>query len=69
MGRRTAVWKTALGGGLAGTLPRLDAFIDHGDAILNRVRHRAAIHSLIYLTLFSPLLVGAIVALALAAPN
>jgi len=56
MGRRTAVWKAALWGGIAGTLPDLDAFIDHGDAILNMVRHRAETHSLIYLTLFSPLL-------------
>ncbi len=56
MGRRTAVWKAALWGGVAGTLPDLDAFIDHGDAILNMVLHRAETHSLIYLTLFSPLL-------------
>ncbi|HMP10513.1 metal-dependent hydrolase [Hydrogenophaga sp.] len=56
MGRPTAVWKAALWGGVAGTLPDLDAFIDHGDAILNMVLHRAETHSLIYLTLFSPLL-------------
>ncbi len=56
MGRRTAVWKAALWGGIAGTLPDLDAFIDHGDDLLNMVLHRAESHSLIYLTLFAPLL-------------
>lgn len=53
MGRRTAAWKAALWGGVAGTLPDLDAFIDHGDAILNMVRHRAESHSLLYLALAS----------------
>ncbi len=56
MGRRTAVWKAALWGGVAGTLPDLDAFIDHGDPILNMVRHRAESHSLFFLTLAAPLL-------------
>ena len=56
MGRRTAVWKAALWGGIAGTLPDLDAFIDYGDAILNMTRHRAESHSLFYLTLAAPLL-------------
>jgi len=59
MGRRTAVWKAALWGGIAGTLPDLDALIDHGDALLNMVLHRAESHSLFYLTLLSPLLAGA----------
>lgn len=53
LGRRTAVWKAALWGGVAGTLPDLDALYDHGDAILNMVLHRAASHSLLYLTLLS----------------
>lgn len=53
MGRRTAVWKAALWGGIAGTLPDLDTFIDHGDAILNMVLHRSESHSLFYLTAFS----------------
>jgi inner membrane protein len=61
MGRRTAVWKAALWGAVAGTLPDLDALIDHGDAILNMVLHRAESHSLMYLTLLAPLL-GALVA-------
>lgn len=56
MGRRTAAWKAALWGGVAGTLPDLDALIDHGDAILNMVLHRAESHSLLFLTLLSPLL-------------
>ena len=56
MGRRTAVWKAALWGGIAGTLPDLDVLIDHGDPVLNMVRHRAESHSFFYLTLFSPLL-------------
>lgn len=56
MGRRTAAWKAALWGGLAGTLPDLDALVDHGDAILNMVLHRAESHSLFFLTLLSPLL-------------
>jgi len=56
MGRRTATWKAALWGAIAGTLPDLDAFIDHGDAVLNMVLHRGESHALFYLTLFSPLL-------------
>ena len=56
MGRRTAVWKAALWGGIAGTLPDLDVLIDHGNAVLNMVRHRGESHSFFYLTLFSPLL-------------
>ncbi len=56
MGRRTPVWKAALWGGIAGTLPDLDAFIDHGDALRNMTFHRAESHSLVYLTLFAPAL-------------
>ena len=59
MGRRTAVWKAALWGAVGGTLPDLDAFIDHGDAILNMTRHRAESHSLFFLTLGAPLLAWA----------
>lgn len=54
MGRRTKVWKAALWGGIAGTIPDLDALIDHGDPIRNMTFHRGASHSLIYLTLLSP---------------
>jgi inner membrane protein len=56
MGRRTAVWKAALWGGIAGTLPDLDVLIDHGDALRNMVMHRGASHSLFWLTLASPVL-------------
>ncbi len=56
MGRRTAVWKAAAWGAVAGTLPDLDALIDHGDALLNMVLHRAESHALFWLTLFAPLL-------------
>ena len=56
MGRQTAVWKAALWGAVAGTLPDLDVFIDHGNAILNMTRHRAESHSLFYLTLAAPVL-------------
>ncbi len=56
MGRRTAVWKAALWGGLVGTLPDTDVLIDYGDPILNMVRHRAESHALLYLTLLAPLI-------------
>ena len=53
MGRRTAPWKAAAWGAVAGTLPDLDVFIDHGDAVRNMVLHRAETHALVWLTLFS----------------
>jgi inner membrane protein len=56
MGRRTAVWKAALWGGIAGTLPDLDVFIDHGDALRDMTMHRGASHALFWLTLASPLM-------------
>ena len=61
MGRRTAVWKSAAWGALLGTLPDLDVVIDHGDALLNMVLHRAETHALFWLTLLAPL-VGAAIA-------
>jgi inner membrane protein len=60
MGRRTRVWKAALWGGLCGTLPDLDSFVDHGDPIRNMTFHRAESHALFYLTLASPLLASGI---------
>ena len=51
MGRRTAVWKAALWGGALGTLPDLDALIDHGDPVRNMVLHRAETHALFWQTL------------------
>jgi len=56
MGRRTAVWKAALWGGICGTLPDLDAFIDFGDPVRDMTYHRAESHGLFYLTLLAPLM-------------
>ena len=53
MGRRTAVWKAAAWGAVAGTLPDLDVLIEHGDPIRNMVLHRAETHAPFWLTLFS----------------
>jgi inner membrane protein len=53
MGRRTALWKPALWGAVAGTLPDLDVFVDHGDAVANMVLHRAETHAPFWQTLFS----------------
>lgn len=55
MGRRTSFGKAALIGAVAGTLPDLDVVIDHGDDLLNMVRHRAESHSFFFLALLSPL--------------
>lgn len=60
MGRRTAVWKAALWGGIAGTIPDLDALIDHGDPIRNMTFHRAESHSLLYLTILAPALAAGV---------
>jgi inner membrane protein len=60
MGRRTAVWKAALWGGVCGTLPDLDAFVDYGDAVNNMTRHRADSHALLWLTLLAPVIAAAI---------
>lgn len=64
MGRRTATWKAALWGGVCGTLPDLDAFVDHGDPVSNMTLHRAESHALFFLTLAAPLLAGAIARLS-----
>jgi inner membrane protein len=56
MGRRTAVWKAALWGGVAGTLPDLDALVDFGDVVRNMTYHRGLSHGLIPLTLLAPVL-------------
>lgn len=61
MGRRTAAWKAAAWGAVAGTLPDLDVLLDHGDPVLNMVLHRAETHALFWLALFS-LPFGALVA-------
>ncbi|MHA6310864.1 metal-dependent hydrolase [Pantoea sp. S-LA4] len=56
MGRRVPIWQAALVGGVSGTLPDLDVFLDHGDAIRNMTLHRTESHALLYLTLVSPLI-------------
>jgi inner membrane protein len=69
MQRRTAVWKAAAFGAVAGTLPDLDVFIDHGDAVLDMVLHRAETHALFWLTLASLPLGWAMAALARERPQ
>lgn len=54
MGKRVPVWRSALAGAFFGTLPDLDSFIDYGDPIRNVTYHRGATHSLLYLSLLSP---------------
>jgi inner membrane protein len=56
MGRRTAVWKATLWGGICGTLPDLDVFIGYGDAVRDMTYHRAESHAFFYLTLAAPLI-------------
>ena len=53
MGRHTTVARAALWGAIAGTLPDLDVFINHGNPIHNMVLHRSNSHSLLWLTLLS----------------
>ena len=60
VGRRAPVWRSALWGGLCGTLPDLDVLIDRGDAIRNMTLHRAESHSLFYQSLAAPLIGGLI---------
>ncbi|MGN6828258.1 metal-dependent hydrolase [Paucibacter sp. M5-1] len=63
MGRRTALWKSALWGAVCGTLPDLDAFIDHGDALSNMVLHRGNSHALFWLSLVAVPIAAGIAAL------
>lgn len=56
MGRRTPVWKAAIWGAFAGTIPDLDTFVRHGNDILNMTRHRAESHSIFFLTCLSPIM-------------
>jgi inner membrane protein len=62
MGRRTAAWKAALWGGVCGTLPDLDALIDHGNPVLDMVLHRAETHALFWQTLAAPVVAAVIAA-------
>ncbi len=52
VGRPAIVW-----GGVCGLLPDLDVLIPLGDAIKNFTYHRSASHSLLVLTLLTPLIV------------
>lgn len=68
MGRRTALWKAAMWGGVLGTLPDLDALIDHGDPVLNMVLHRAETHALFWQSLAALPLAALITFLTRAGP-
>lgn len=56
MGRRTPLMRAAAWGAVCGTLPDLDALIDHGDAVRNMTLHRAESHALFYLSVAAPVL-------------
>lgn len=60
MGRRTALWKAALWGAVCGTLPDLDALVDHGDPVSNMTYHRAESHSLFWLSVAAPPIAAAV---------
>lgn len=60
MGRHTPVGRAALWGALCGTLPDLDALIDHGDAVRSMTLHRAETHALFWLTLMAPIIAAGI---------
>jgi inner membrane protein len=64
MRRRMPVARAALWGGLCGTLPDLDALIDHGDALSNMVLHRAQTHALIWQTLATPFIASILMLLS-----
>jgi len=53
LGPRTAAWKAAAWGAVAGTLPDLDVLVRHGDPVLDMVLHRSHSHAPFWLTLLS----------------
>ncbi len=56
MGARVPRWQSALWGTVCTNLPDLDTFIRHGDPIRDMTFHRGHSHSLLWLTLLSPLI-------------
>lgn len=63
MGRHTPLPRAAVWGAVLGTLPDLDALIDHGDAVRNMVLHRTESHAPFYLVLVAPLIAALIAVL------
>lgn len=63
-GRGTRVWKAAAWGALCGTLPDLDAFIDHGNVVANVTMHRGESHALFWQTVAAPPIAAAVAWLA-----
>lgn len=53
-GPRVGYVRAAAWGAACGTLPDLDALIDHGDPVHNMTLHRAESHALFYLTMIAP---------------
>jgi inner membrane protein len=51
---RTAPWKAALVGAICNTLPDLDVFVGHGDAVSNVTMHRGDSHAVFWLGVISP---------------
>ncbi len=51
---RTAPWKAALVGAACSTLPDLDVFVSHGDAVSNVTMHRGDSHAVFWLSVISP---------------
>lgn len=56
LGEKTSIRRATIFGGILGTLPDLDVFIQHGDVIRNMTMHRAESHAIFYLTLAAPLI-------------
>ncbi len=56
LGRRIGIRRAALTGGLLGSLPDLDVFFPNGDPVERFVSHRGATHSLLMMTLATPVL-------------
>ena len=48
-GRKAILW-----GGICGTLPDLDIFVDMGDPVSGFTYHRGASHAVLFLTLAAP---------------